>query len=163
MSKSAISIICALALKNRAIGKDNKLLWDLPADLIRFKEITSGHPVVMGQKTYESIGRPLPNRTNIIVTLDKEFKADNCKVFYSIPDAIEFAKTIDDEIFIIGGGSIYKQTIDLADRLYLTLVEGDFEADTFFPDYSDFEIISEEKEESSGYKYSYTIWERINK
>jgi dihydrofolate reductase len=155
-----ISIICAVAEKNRAIGKDNKLLWNLPTDLAHFKKLTSGHPIVMGQKTFESIGRPLPNRTNIIVTLDKEFSADGCQIFHSIPEAIEYAKNLDDEVFIIGGGSIYKQTIDLADRLYLTLVEGDFEADTFFPDFSNFKIISEEKEESGGYKYKYAILER---
>lgn len=158
---SKVSIICALAAKNRAIGKNNALLWNIPADLKRFKELTTGHPIIMGQKTFESIGRPLPGRENIVITNDKNFNADNCKIFYSIPEAINYAKMIDpEEIFIIGGGSIYAQTIDMADRLYLTLVEGDFDADTYFPDYSAFEMISATPDESNGFNVRYCIYER---
>ncbi|MEI8143428.1 MAG: dihydrofolate reductase [Candidatus Berkelbacteria bacterium] len=162
MNKPTISIICALAEKNRAIGKNNALLWQLPADLKHFKDITSGHPIVMGQKTYESIGRPLPNRTNIVITNDKSFKASGVRVCYSIADAIDFAKKIDEEeIFIIGGGSIYTQTIDLADRLYLTLLDGDFEADTYFPNYSSFDQIEKsDKQEDNGYSFYFTVFEK---
>lgn len=158
---SKISLICALAEKNRAIGKNNALLWEIPADLQHFKKMTDGHPIIMGQKTFESIGRPLPNRTNIVVTNDQSFAAEGIRIFYSIPDAIAFAKMVDPiELFIIGGGSIYAQTIDLVDRLYLTLVDGDFEADTFFPDYSAFRLVESEPGESNGYKFRYTIFDK---
>ena len=162
MNKTKVSIICALAEKNRAIGKNNALLWQLPADLKHFKKLTSGHPIIMGQKTYESIGRPLPNRTNIVITNDPSFKADGVSVFYSIPEAIDYAKKVDsDEVFIIGGGSIYSQTIDLADSLYLTLLYGEFEGDTFFPDYSSFDLIEKsDKQEDNGYSFCFTVFEK---
>ncbi|MGA2667046.1 MAG: dihydrofolate reductase [Patescibacteria group bacterium] len=159
--KPKISLICAVAEKNRAIGKNNKLLWNIPADLEHFKKITLNHPVIMGQKTFESIGRPLPNRENIVIAKDLNLKVNDCIVCHSIDEAIEQASQKDqNEIFFIGGGSIYAQTIDLADKLYLTLVEGDFEADTFFPDYSSFKIVSEQPEESNGLKYRYVELER---
>jgi len=160
--KPKISIIAAVAEKNRAIGKDNKLLWHIAEDLQRFKKITSGHPVIMGQNTFESLGRPLPNRTNIVLTFDKSFQAPGCIVVYSIGEAIEIASEKDkEEIFFIGGGQIYAQAIKFADKLYLTLVEGDYDADTFFPDYSDFKkVIFEEKHESNGYKYRFLELER---
>jgi len=117
--------------------------------------------VIMGQKTFESIGRPLPNRENIVIAKDLNLKVNDCIVCHSIDEAIEQASQKDqNEIFFIGGGSIYAQTIDLADKLYLTLVEGDFEADTFFPDYSSFKIVSEQPEESNGLKYRYVELER---
>ena len=149
-----ISIICALS-ENRAIGKDNKLLWHISDDLKRFKELTIGHPIIMGRKTFESIGKPLSGRTNIIVTRGSSYKAEGCLVFDSLEKAIDQAKRIDnEEIFIIGGGQIYNQAIDLADKLYLTLVEGEYEADTYFPDYSSFKkIILEEQQCSNGYNY----------
>ncbi len=157
-----ISLISAVAEKNRGIGKDNKLLWNIPADLAHFKKITSGHPVIMGQKTFESIGHPLADRTNIIVTKDPNLKVKGCLVSHSIDDAIQKASRKDQkEIFFIGGGSIYAQTIGLADKLYLTLVQGDYEADSFFPDYSKFgKIISSKKEKSNGYKYQFVELER---
>jgi dihydrofolate reductase len=159
--KPKISLICAVAEKNRAIGKDNKLLWDIPNDLNHFRQTTSGHPVIMGQKTFESIGRPLPKRLNIILTKDPNLKIDGCSIAYSIDEAIDIAsENNSDEIFFIGGGSIYAQAISLADKLYLTLVEGEYEADTFFPDYSNFKIVSERSEESNGYKYRYCELER---
>ena len=130
--------IIAVIGKNRAIGKKNKLLWHLPHDLKRFKKITFGHPVIMGRITYESLGKPLPGRTNIVVTRNKDFKAPGCLVFDSLGKAISFAKNKDKEVFIIGGGKIYEQGIKIADKLYLTLVEDSPEADTFFPDYSGF-------------------------
>jgi len=160
-SKPKISIICAIS-ENRAIGKDNKLLWHITNDLNRFKELTSGHVVLMGRNTFLSIGRSLPNRTNIIITQDKRYKAAGCIVCYSLEEAIETAKQYEeDEIFIIGGGQIYKQTIGLVDKLYLTVVESEFEADTFFPDYSAFKnVVFEKSEESDGYKYKFLELER---
>ena len=162
MNSPKISIISAIAEKERAIGKDNKLLWHLPEDLQRFKKITSGHPIIMGQKTFESLGRPLPNRTNIVLTLDRSYKAPGAVVVYSMDEALEAAKRVEkEEIFFVGGGQIYAQAIKFADKLYLTLVEGDYEADTFFPDYSQFKkVVYEEKRESEGLKYKFLELER---
>ena len=161
MKEPIISLICSIA-SNRAIGKGNKLLWDIPEDLKHFKAITSGHVIIMGDKTYNSIGRSLPNRTNIVLTRDKNFKAKNCIISYSIEEALEKAKELEkEEVFIIGGGQIYKQTIGLADKLYLTIVEGKYEADTYFPDYSGFKkIIRQEKHDNGKYRYTYLELEK---
>lgn len=158
--KPKISIICCVA-KNRGIGKDNKLLFDIPADLQYFKKITLGHPVIMGYNTYKSIGKPLPKRLNIILSPD-DITVDGCSVVKSIPEAISLASEDDqDEIFFIGGGMVYKQAIEFADRLYLTIVDEEPEADTFFPDYSNFtKIVSEENEASDGYRYKYVELEK---
>jgi len=111
-------------------------LWKIPNDLRRFKELTTGHPVIMGSKTYESIGRPLPNRENIVISGDSDYEAEGCRVFGSIPDALAHAQALDsDEVFVIGGGMIYAQTINDADRLYLTLVDSSHDGDTHFPSY----------------------------
>ncbi len=156
MSKPLLSTICAVG-KNRAIGKNNKLLWDIPHDLQHFKEITAGHPVIMGYKTYLSIGRPLPGRTNII--LSKELiNIPGCIVCTSLDEAIKKGREIDsEEVFIIGGGSVYAQTIDLVDKLYLTIVDDVVEdADTFFPEYDQFnKIVKEEYFETDELKYSF--------
>ncbi|MCD4761019.1 dihydrofolate reductase [bacterium] len=152
-----ISLISAIA-KDRGIGYKNKLLVHLPPDLKHFKEITKGHMVIMGQTTYESMGKPLPNRHNVILTLDKDFKADGCTILYSIEEAVEFAKNSgDNEAFFIGGASIYKQSIKFADKLYLTLIDKKFEADTFFPEYDQFKnLVSEsEEQEYNGLKFKY--------
>ena len=151
-----ISIIVVIG-KNREIGCDNKLLWDIPKDMERFTKITKGHPVLMGDKTFESIGSPLPERTNIIITRDKNYKAPGCKIVYSIEDAIQLGNKEDkEEIFIIGGGSIYKQTIDIADKLYLTVVDDAPKADTYFPDYSQFKnIVYEEDAEDNGLRFKF--------
>jgi len=156
MKNPMISIICALA-GNGAIGKDNKLLWHIPEDLKRFKDLTMGKPLIMGRKTFESIGKPLPGRTNIIVTKDPNYKAAGCLVCDSLEKAIDQAKGINnEEVFIIGGGQIYHQSISLADKLYLTLVAGEYEADTFFPDYSSFKkVIFEEAKSSNGCNYKF--------
>jgi len=136
--KKTISIICAIA-RDRGIGYKNKLLVHLPPDLQHFKNITSGHMVIMGQTTFESIGRPLPNRINVVLTQDKNFKAEGCVIKYSIEEALEYAKASDDdEIFFIGGASIYAQSIKYADKLYLTLIDKTFEADTFFQNIQSF-------------------------
>ena len=153
-----ISIICIIA-KNRAIGFRNKLLYDIPEDMKHFKEITTGHTVIMGENTFHSMNdRPLPKRINIILTLDKNFKAENCLVAHSMEESIELARSqAGREIFFIGGGQIYKQAMPLADKLYLTIVDNEpKQADTFFPDYSEFKkIISEKKLEASGYKITF--------
>ena len=161
MEKPIISLICSIA-SDRAIGKGNKLLWDIPEDLKHFKEITSGHAIIMGENTYNSIGRALPGRTNIVLTKNKNFKAENCIVCHSLEELLEKAKELEkDEIFIIGGGQIYQQTIGLANKLYLTIVEGNYEADTYFPDYSDFKkIIRQEKHNNGKYRYTYLELEK---
>ncbi len=151
-----ISIIACLG-KNNAIGRDNKLLWHIPDDLKHFKKITTGNVIVMGRKTYESIGKPLPNRTNIIITRDKQYRADGCLIKHSLDKIIEEAKTYKDkEIFIIGGGQIYEQALPYTDKLYLSIVDDKPDADTFFPDYSEFRnIISEEEHEQRGIKFKF--------
>ncbi len=127
-----ISIIVAVA-ENNVIGKDNDLIWHLPRDLKHFKETTTGHYVIQGRKTFESCGKPLPNRTNVIITRDNNYRAEGCIVVHSLEDAIKEAKD-DSEAFIIGGGKIYEQAMSLVDRIYLTKVHQSFEGDTFFPE-----------------------------
>ncbi len=157
MLTAEICIIAAMS-ENRVIGKDGQIPWHISADLKRFKELTTPHPIVMGRKTFEAIGRPLPNRYNIVVTHDRNFRwNENLVSSLSLENALTLAKLKDKQkVFIIGGGEIYRQSIKYADRLYLTLVEGQFEGDTFFPDYSDFKnLVSEEKGESGEYKYKF--------
>jgi dihydrofolate reductase len=163
VTKPKISIIVATT-KVRLIGnrKTNDLLWHIPAELKRFKEITTGHPIIMGRKTYESIGRVLPNRTNIIITRDTNFSVPQAIVVHSLDEAIQRASTIDqNEIFIIGGGQIFEQALPLANKLYVTIVEGNFKGDVYFPDYSSFDkIIFQQKQESDGYIYTFYELER---
>lgn len=155
-----ISMIAAIASDNRALGLNGRLIYHIPEDLKRFKEITSGHPIIMGRKTFESIGIPLPNRTNIIITRNQDYFAEDVVIVNSLEEALRQAQG-DDEVFIIGGGEIYKQAIDMADKLYLTIVEGNPEADTFFPDYSQFKrVVFEEAHQSDGLKYKYLDLER---
>ena len=123
--------------KNRELGCNNKLLWDLPEDMKRFKELTTRHTVVMGRKTFESIGKPLPNRTNIIITRDKNYKTPGCEIVHSPKDIIKKNNKLNN-IFIIGGGEIYKLFLPYTDKLYLTIVQDKPKADTFFPNYSEF-------------------------
>jgi dihydrofolate reductase len=118
--------------ENHAIGKDNKLLWYLPADLKHFKQITTGHTIIMGRKTYESVGKPLPNRRNIIITR-QAIIIDGCEVVNSIDAALALCKD-EPEVFIVGGAEIYRQAIKQTDRIYLTIVHKEFEADSFFPE-----------------------------
>lgn len=132
-----ISLIAALD-RQGGIGKNNQLPWRLSEDLRRFRELTTGHHIIVGRKTYESIGKHLPNRTMIVVTRQPDFKAKGCLVVNSIEAALLLAKVRDEnEVFIIGGAEIYAQVLPLADRLYLTLVEAEVEADTFFPAYEE--------------------------
>ena len=128
-----ISIVVAVAEKN-VIGAKNKLPWYLSADLRRFKELTSGHHIIMGRKTYESIGKPLPNRTNIVITRNKNYKAEGCIVAHSLEEALKAAKeNKETEAFIIGGAEIFKEALPIADKIYLTKIHKNFEGDTFFP------------------------------
>ncbi len=162
MQKPRISAIVALN-KNRAIGRKNELIWRIPEDLRRFKALTTGHAIVMGRKTFESIGRALPDRKNIVITRDKSLPSAGSLVFaHSIDEAIgEARKTDPEEIFIIGGGEIYKNALGVTDRLYITLVESDLEGDVFFPDYGDFKkVIGKEKKEWNGLKYEWITLER---
>ena len=153
-----LSLIAAITSENRALGLNNRLIYHIPEDLKRFKEITSGHPIIMGRKTFESIGMPLPNRTNIVITRDPEYFAEGIVVVNSLDEALFYAqgKPGVDEVFIIGGGQIYQEVINKADKLYLTVVEGNPDADTFFPDYSDFKkVVFEENHESDGLTYKF--------
>ena len=152
-----ISIIAAIG-KNRELGKDNKLLWHISQDFKRFKTLTSGHIVIMGRKTFESIGKPLHNRVNIVITRNRTWAPLGCTVCYSIKEALRQAQgKLSEEVFIIGGAEIYKQGIQYADKLYLTLVnQGYPEADAFFPDYSEFKkIIFEENHFSGKIKFKF--------
>lgn len=159
-----ISIFAAIDSKN-GLGKNNQLLVKIPADFARMKKLTSHHPIIMGRKTFESIGRVLPDRTNIIVTTNVELDIENAIVVNSLDMALEAAGDADgsEEIFIFGGGQIFKEAIErgIVDRLYLTKIDGDYGADTFFPDYSEFgKIISEEDGEQKNIKYKFVILER---
>ena len=159
-----ISIIVAIA-ENLAIGKNNDLLWHIPADLKRFKQITSGHPVITGKRTYESLPRrPLPNRVNIVITDVPGEHIEGCKMAYSIDEALAKCNPAE-ENFIIGGASVYRQFLPHADRLYLTLVRKSFEGDVFFPeiDFSKWKLISSEDfrpDEHNDFSYSNQIFEK---
>jgi len=164
-----ISIISAIG-KNNEIGKKNALLWDLPTDMKHFRETTKGHVVIMGQKTFESMGRPLPNRRNIILTLDKSFTMEGVDIYYSIESLVTslgISLGKEEESFVIGGGQIYKLFIDKADKLYITYVDVSFpDADTYFPiiDETKWQKISEEKHlPDDKNKYGYSFVEYIKK
>lgn len=158
-----ISLVSAMD-RNRLIGRDNALPWSLPADLAHFKKTTMGKPVLMGRLTYESIGRPLPGRTNVVVSRDPDFVAEGCLVVHSINDA--FAKAGDvDEVCIMGGASFYAQTLPLADRMYLTIIDDTFAGDAWFPLYSEddwLEVSREDHEpdEKNPHHYSFLTLER---
>ena len=132
-----ISIIAAIG-KNGELGRKNNLLWNLPENMRHFRDTTRGHTVIMGQKTFESIGHPLPNRRNIVVTRNRAFKADGVDISNSLEDTLNSLKNADEEVFVIGGGEIYRQSIEKADKLYITHVNKSFpDADTFFPKIDD--------------------------
>ncbi|MEK7175607.1 MAG: dihydrofolate reductase [Patescibacteria group bacterium] len=170
-----ISIIAAFG-KNKELGLNNKLLWSLPDDLKRFKELTTGHIIIMGQKTYESIGRPLLNRKNFIISRDTSYQVDGCTVVNSLEEAFEkFEKEKQsprsdlgankDEIFVIGGGEIYKLFLPYANNLYLTEVEAELPADTFFPEFNltEWKLLSEEfhpKDEKHKYSFCFRKYVR---
>ncbi|GIN56568.1 dihydrofolate reductase [Lederbergia ruris] len=151
--------------ENRLIGKDNQLPWRLPADLKYFKETTMGHPIVMGRKTYESIGKPLPGRTNIVLTRNPSFKVDGCEVLHSKADFLSWAKKTDEEIFVIGGAEIYRLFIDEVDQLYVTKIFEQFEGDEYFPkiNWENWQLVSKKpgiKDEKNPYDYEFRKYVR---
>lgn len=160
-----ISFIVAMD-DNRVIGKDNELPWHLPEDLKNFKRVTMGHPIVMGRKTFESIGRALPGRENIIITRNPSFSRDDCTVFYQIEDLLSYCKQKpEEEFFVIGGAEIFKQLLREVGRLYITIIHEDFQGDTFFPeiDMNEWQLTSTEKglkDEKNPYDYEFTVYER---
>ena len=159
-----VSIIVAIS-ENNAIGKDNQLLWHLPADLKHFKEITTGHPIIMGRKTYDSIGRPLPNRRNIVITRQKDLTIANVEVVHDLSEAIALFKE-DEEIFVIGGAEIYKHTLALANIIYLTTVHENYEADAYFPtinqnDWKEIEKEHHNADEKNSIAYTFSTLQRI--
>lgn len=197
-----VSMIAAIG-KNRELGKDNKIPWHIPEDFTWFKEKTQGHVVIMGRKTFESIGKPLPKRTNIIVTRDKNYTKEGTIIVHALGEALKEASVYchllssqslalwshdlatleprpeldsgskqeemlkpvqhdtDCEVFIMGGAQIYHEGLQYADRLYITLIDHTFDADTFFPEYPEFtKVVFEKKGESGGYKYTFFILEK---
>lgn len=180
-----ISVVAAIG-ENRELGVNNKLLWHIPEDLKHFQDLTVGHPVIMGRKTHESIGRVLPGRINIIITRDPSYKVEGAIVANSLEEAIKKASSkykvssikyeneknildtkylihnTEDEIFIIGGGQIFVEAMPSVQRMYLTVVHASFpQADTFFPDYSMFtKVIEKEDRESGGFKYTFLVLEK---
>lgn len=158
-----ITIIAAIA-ENNALGKDNQLIWHLPADLKRFKQVTLGHHIIMGRKTFESLGKPLPNRTTIIITRNKDYKQEGCVVVHSLSEAISAAKE-DENPYILGGAEIYKQAMEIADKLDLTFVQEEFEADAFFPEidttvWKETERHNFTADEKNKYNYSFVTYIR---
>lgn len=160
-----LSIIVAVA-ENGVIGHNNQLIWHLPEDLKMFKRLTSGHPIIMGRKTFDSIGKPLPNRTSIIITKNPEFQIEGCITVHSLEEAIEAANEIEEnEAFIIGGAEIYRLALPFADTIYLTEVHHSFEGDTFFPaiDKDIWEEVNRtdhDVDEKHLYKYSFVELEK---
>jgi dihydrofolate reductase len=159
-----VSIIVAIS-ENHVIGKDNKLLWHLPKDLKHFKDITTGHTVIMGRKTYDSVGKPLPKRRNIIITR-QPIIIEGCEVVNSIEAALALCKS-EDEVFVVGGAEIYKQSLKLTDRIYLTVVHKDFDGDSLFPeiDKTEWKEVTREDfepDEKNNLSYSFIKLERYN-
>ena len=161
--KPRLSLIVAIA-RNGVIGRDNDLPWHLPADLQFFKRTTSGHTIILGRRNYESIGRPLPDRTNIVITRDKNYKAEGCLVAHSIDEAITLAGD-DEEIFVIGGAQIYAQALDRVERMYITEVDTDVEGDVLFPkfDKTQWRECSREShkpDDNNEYGFDFVVFER---
>lgn len=162
-----MKISCIVAIgKNNVIGKNNTMPWHIPADLKYFKKVTSGHCIILGRKNFESIGKALPNRTNIVVTRQKDFFHSSVISTSSIENALKVALELgEEEVFIVGGAQVYNQTISFWDKLYLTEILHEFEGDTFFPeiDYSDWRLIREirkEKSEDNLYELVFKVFER---
>ncbi len=161
-----ISLIAAIG-KNNELGKGNTLLWHIPADMKHFREVTSLHAVIMGRKTFESIGRPLPNRRNIVITRDVNYKQKGVEIAHSLAGAFDLFPDQNEEIFIIGGAEIYKQAMPIADKLYITHIDAeDKKADSFFPEIIPIvwnEISRKEvgKDEKNPYDYIFSVYERF--
>ncbi len=162
MENTYISLIATIGAKTRAIGLKNDLLWKIPTDMARFKMLTKGHVIIMGRRTFDSIGKALPERTNIVITENMFWQKEEVIVAHSYTEALQKAKEIEhEEIFIIGGAQIYAQALPFASRLYLTLVEDDAVGDTFFPPYDMFsKIIVREEGEWNGLHYTFLTLEK---
>lgn len=157
--------LIAAAAENNALGKDNDLLWHLPEDFKRFKQITSGHYIIMGRKTFESFPKPLPNRTHIIITRQEEYLVEGCLVVHSLEEALEIAPQ-NEEVFIIGGAQIYKQALPFADKIDLTRVHIELDADAFFPEFNTSEwnlVFSEKHFKDEKHQYDFTFETYIKK
>lgn len=165
MSKPTLSLIAAMST-SRVIGRDNQLPWHLPADLKHFKATTMGKPILMGRKTYESIGRPLPGRLNLVLSRQADLQIQGCTVVSSVQAAMAHVQAQDaPELMVIGGGQLYAQTIDQADRLYLTVVETDIEGDAHFPEFDEaqFKITASEAhaaDQANPYVYHFLTYKR---
>lgn len=160
-----LTLIAAMA-KNRVIGKDNDLIWHFPEDLKHFKSLTSGHHVIMGRKTFESVGRPLPKRVNIIITRQKDYQAEGCKIAGSLEEALAMVEN-DDQPFIVGGAEIYKQSLNFANTIELTLIEAEYVGDTFFPEFdpSIWKLARGEKKEADdkhAHPYEFLTYKKIS-
>ncbi len=160
-----IALIAALA-ENRVIGRENRLPWRLPADLRRFKSVTMGKPVIMGRKTYESIGKPLPGRSNIVVTRDPDYRAQGCQVVHSLEQALE-AGAGHAEVMVIGGAELYREALGRAERMYLTLIRAEVDGDTLFPDiepqqWRELERESHRADEKNQYDYDFVTLQRVS-
>lgn len=160
-----ISIIAAIG-KNRELGKDNDLLWHISADLKRFKKITSGHPVIMGRRTFDSIhNKPLPNRRNIVITNSIDYSFEGIEIAHSVKEAMDKIGA-NEEVFILGGATIYEQLLPYTDKMYLTLIDEEYKADTYFPQYNEsewqlLEQINITDDDQAGVKYSFITLQRI--
>lgn len=159
-----LSIVVAMD-DNRLIGSKNQLPWHLPADLAYFKKLTTGKSILMGRKTYDSIGRPLPNRRNIVITRNANISIPGCEVVSSIDYALELTKE-DPEVMVIGGASLCEQILPKINRLYITKIDGEFEGDVFFPKYDDFDWLevsceSHPKDNSNAYSYKFIVLDRV--
>ncbi|MGJ7921821.1 dihydrofolate reductase [Neobacillus sp. LXY-4] len=159
-----ISLIWAMD-ENRVIGQNNQLPWHLPGDLKFFKQTTMGKPIAMGRKTFDSIGRLLPGRENIIITRNLDYSYQGCTVLHSVQELTQYAKQLDQEVFIIGGAEIFKQSLPFADRLYITKIYHSFEGDTYFPEINLDEWTMEfrepgVKDEKNPYDYEFFIYSR---
>ena len=160
-----IALIAALA-NNRVIGRENRLPWRLSADLRHFKSLTMGKPIIMGRNTYESIGKPLPGRSNIVLTRDAQYRAPGCRVVHSLEHALEAAAG-HAEVMVIGGAELYRQTIDAAQRLYLTRVKADVEGDAVFPEidprqWRELQRESHRGDDKNEYDYDFLTLERVS-
>ena len=163
MSAPRLSLIAALA-KNRVIGIENRLPWKLPEDLAHFKALTLGHPIVMGRKTFESLGRPLPGRRNIVITRNADYHPEGCDTAKSIPEAVALCMDTQ-EVFFIGGAELYKQVLPLVDRMYLTEIQIEAQGDAWFPDFDSSAFRELSREPRTGAKgdllrFDFVIYER---
>jgi dihydrofolate reductase len=162
-----ISLIAAIG-KNNELGKGNTLLWHMPADMKHFKDTTALHTVVMGRKTFESIGKPLPNRRNIVITRDADYKMPGVEVAHSLSGALDLIKDKDEEVFVIGGADIYKQTMPIADKLYITHIDAsDSKADIFFPEiipiaWNEISHLEHKKDEKNPFDYTFSVYEKFS-